>query len=339
MFRSARIKLTVWYTLILLLISSTISILFYIRTARTLEREYERIETRLQRRNQLVPTQAPHHPLGFYLLQEDLDTARGQIAHHLLIINGAIVFMFAAAGYVLSGKTLSPIQEAMEEQNRFVADAAHELRTPITAIRTGLEVYLLDKTIKGKAREVLRENLKDTKSLESLAESLLRLARLDDVSAIRFDDVSLRDMLRRVVALAEPLAKKKSITITQKKSHINAAVVKGDEGLLTELVLVLLDNAIKYSPPKTEVTIHVTNTKRHVMVSIKDSGIGIPREHIPHIFDRFYRAEQARTNAAADGYGLGLSIARKIVVIHKGSITVESVPDKGTMFTIKLPAV
>jgi len=332
MFDNARLKLILWYTLILLFISGTLSMLFYLRTAAVLDRQFSLIEQRLQREQHRMI------PLGSYtprISPEELVEAKHKIIVQLATINGIISVVFATAGYFLSGKTLQPIREAMGRQKRFVADAAHELRTPITALKTSMEVNLMNKTLPQKARAILKENLEDLESLESLNESLLHLANQDELT-LKVADVSVKKLVQRAVRHIEPLATEKGINLVVKEFP-KSFCVKGDRELLLQMLLVFLDNAVKYSAKGDKITIEVARQPRDVLLRVIDTGIGIEKQHLPYIFERFYRVDTARGRQRDGGYGLGLALAKEIIEKHRGKVTAESVVGQGTTFTIKLP--
>ena len=148
------------------------------------------------------------------------------------------------------------------------------------------------------------------------------------------EKVDLSEAARQAVEKNTPLADKKKITL---KDSLSERIVKGNPQSLVELISILINNAIKYSPEKSEVKVGVRGGKRHAIIEVEDQGIGIAEKDIPHIFDRFYRADTSRSKTKVDGYGLGLSIAKSIVDVHKGEIKVKSVIEKGSVFTVILP--
>ena len=178
MFRSARVKLTGWYLLIIMLISMVFSAVIYTSTTRELERGFRRAEMRFrgEELDTPCPRQRPEH-LRFSFT-EDIEAAKKRVVLNLLMINGAILAFSSAAGYFLAGKTLRPIEATMEEQKRFVADASHELRTPLTALKTSIEVALRKKRLVDKdSRAIMESSLEDIDGLESLANNLLSLTQ------------------------------------------------------------------------------------------------------------------------------------------------------------------
>lgn len=335
LFTSARIKLTLTYILIFLGISGVISGLFYYRTSQIIEAEYERLNRRIQLEinGQIFP--APQMIVR-RIQAEDLEAAKKQIVIQLLYINGLIAIIVAGSGYILSGRTLAPIQRVLENQKQFVADAAHELRTPITALKTSLEVNLMDKQLNKKATKILKENLEDVTNLESITNNLLKLSKLNH-QPLEIEPVAIASVVEKSLKHIQPLAKQKKIGIKYEKNKSDI-IVAGNESALVDLVNIFLDNAIKYSLPHTQTTLSTATSRPQCILTITDQGIGIAKEQIEHIFDRFYRADTARSKENnLGGYGLGLSIAKRIIDEHHGSIKVKSQPGRGTTFIVTLP--
>lgn len=266
---------------------------------------------------------------------EIYEELKKRIVAQLMVINGGILFFSALASYVLAGKTLKPIEEMWEEQKRFVADASHELRTPLTTLKTEIEVALRNKTTTGKElRSVLTSNLEEVDRMQRLSNYLLTLHSFDSTQTIETAIISLKPLLEKAIAHVQPLLVNKNITL---EDDIHDGTLLGNADLLTELITILLDNAVKYSAKNTHILVSSRREKKDLIILIKDQGIGIGGRDIPHIFNRFYRADVSRSKMNVDGYGLGLSIAKKIVDVHNGQITVQSKVNKGTTFTITLP--
>jgi len=248
------------------------------------------------------------------------------------IINVGVLFFAILGGYILAGRTLRPIKDMVDEQNRFVADASHELKTPLTALRTSLEVNLRDKTVVDKEiKNLLEKNLNQVIKLQSLTDNLLLLAQYEKGKKHILKEVHLKQIIEDAYAQIESLAQNKHI---QYKIEIKDELIRGEKELLTQLFIILFDNAIKYSPENTQVKVTSDITKSTIIIKVTDQGIGMFEEDKKHIFDRFYQADTARTKEKTDGYGLGLSIAQKIIEIHKGQINVESSVNKGSTFSI-----
>lgn len=331
MFQSARLKLTAWYLLIIMLVSGTFSIAFYRASTNEIQRVIDRIHYVQSQSSQLMlPT-----PPNTVITLRDLQDVKTRLQLALIIVNGIIFVLAGGAGYFLAGRTLKPIQVMVDEQNQFISDASHELRTPIATLRAEMEATLLERRLGDKeARNLIESNLEELGKLQDLANSLLQLAHTPIKDGIAHDIVVLNDVVQAAYKKLLPMAKKKDITFTLSEVQ---GKVRGDKQSLVEVFVNLFDNAIKYSSEKTTVTLVAFHKKHAVTLIVTDQGIGISSEDVQHIFDRFYRADKSRSQA--DGHGLGLSIAKKIVTAHNGSISVDSTLRKGTTFTITLPLV
>jgi len=272
------------------------------------------------------------------LRSQQLDDSNARLKHNLAYFNLFILMLSAFASYFLARWTLRPLKEAADEQNRFTADASHELKTPLAALRTEIEVTLRDKNFSASsAKKILTSNLEEIGKLETLSSALLKLAKLDETTKVDFTTLNLDEVIVAAYEKVESLAKKKNIEFEAKLKN---AKIFGDQTMLTELFVMLLDNAIKYSPKNSKIILKMSSENKHHLVKIKDFGIGIKSSDLPRIFDRFYRADQSRTKnqlaSETDGYGLGLSIAKQIVDLHSGEITASSTAGNGSEFSIKL---
>lgn len=225
------------------------------------------------------------------------------------------------------------LERAFEQQNRFVADAAHELRTPLAALRTNLEVIQRDpdatlsdyKEVSGVLERALSR-------LEKLVEGLLLLAKGE--KEIQTEPVEMYVLLSEIVQEAKMLAQ-----VYQVEIHLDiseSVTVLADTPLLSRAISNLLENGIRYNRPGGSVTVTVQRVLNGVELHVQDTGIGIPLSAQPHIFERFYRVDHSRTREQG-GYGLGLSIAAHIVHLHGGHIQLKSAPEVGSIFTIWLP--
>ncbi|WP_050616422.1 sensor histidine kinase [Bacillus testis] len=244
--------------------------------------------------------------------------------------------MAVIAGFYLAGVALVPITEAWNKQQQFVSDASHELRTPLAVVQSRADLLLRtpSATIEEKALEISVIS-KEIRRLTKLVNHLLLLARADSkaisINKTEFDLVHLlKEVLGNYIELAEVQGKKMEL-----KTKEESLMMKGDEERIHQLIVILLDNALKFTEDGGEIIILCKKSSTGIDLSIADNGSGISKEDLPHIFDRFYQGEKSRT--AGGGTGLGLSIAKWVVDQHNGKIKVNSEEGKGTIIKITFP--
>jgi signal transduction histidine kinase len=230
-------------------------------------------------------------------------------------------------------KTLARLEETLDRQRRFVADASHELRTPLTSIHSYAQVLeewaLRDPQIGPESVAAIK---RESERMKRLVENLLELARGDEGMKLHLKDNDLTEVVEEAAESARAAVNGKVLIERPTPQQRVSAVF--DRERLRQVLSILLDNAVKYSPEGGRVTMRIVEEDGSVGVEVADTGIGIPEDQIPHLFERFYRAEEARST---EGLGLGLSIARQIVEDHKGSIEVRSKPREGSTFIIRIP--
>lgn len=337
MFQSARLKLTAWYLAILLTISISFSAVIYRSVSTELDQfarvQRFRIERRLQAEEQIPEELREHLPPSPTIDLQLIEETRRRFLLYLVMVNAGIAAITGVLGYFLAGKTLQPIQTMVDEQNRFIGDASHELRTPLTSLKTTLEVALRDKYIDvNSAKKLMNENLEDVNRLQLLSEQLLQLTQFEKPNDyFPMKKVHVPTIVQHAIRTIQPLAETKSITL---HTSVVEATINGNADALVHLLVIILDNAIKYSHTKSKISLTAQNEKGWVCIRISDSGIGISEKDLTHVFDRFYRADEARTQNGVGGYGLGLSIAYKIVQSHNGTISIESKKSKGTTVSV-----
>jgi len=331
MFRSATFKLTLWYLALVMAISFVFSIVLYDVATAELARG-------LHREMQTIYNQYPVFN-NSHLLRPDADYDSG--AHRILLrLIGFNLVVLASAGfasYWLARRTLEPIEEAHEQQKRFTADVSHELRTPLTAIKMESEVALMNKHLSSaELRQTLASNLEEVAKLESLINNLLRLSRLEaDELQESFTSVSAEVLAEKALTQVRPVATERHISL---HNEVSSGQIMGDEDSLVQLLVILLDNAIKYSPHDSTVTLTGETKGDQTVLRVIDQGLGIEPAQLEHVFDRFFRADNSRAKAAnAEGFGLGLSIAKMIADLHHGTIELTSRIGKGTTASISLP--
>lgn len=324
-FKSARIRLTAWYVLIVAFISLSFSFIIYRYVSFHLETGFRSVEARVRGNSGAR--------VGLIYLADELTSAKKNFLFRLLFVDGIIILGAGLGAYFLARKTLDPIEEIVEGQKRFIADASHELKTPLTTLKSEIEVALRDpKMTLSESKNYLKSNLEETNKLGSLVEHMLSLNRLENIgSNIVKKNIRLDLIAREIGEVYKKRAQKKKLRFEIKTNIVN---LKADETSLRQLVGILLDNAVKYTQKgKVEVKVYKKSGKAHIEVN--DTGIGMARSVLTRIFDRFYRADSSRSKNNTEGYGLGLSIAKSIVEAHSGQIKVTS-SKKGSRFTVIL---
>jgi heavy metal sensor kinase len=237
---------------------------------------------------------------------------------------------------VTLNEMLDSLDESFSRQRRFVADASHELRTPVAVIRNKAEVALLRPRSRDDYCTVLQSIHAETERLSHLISDLLALARGDEGQArFEHETVRLNHLVESVAANADGLAEARDIHLSVQVSQ--PVTLIGDEARLIQVIINLLDNAIRYTNAGGHVQVSLLATASQARLVVRDTGIGIASEHLPHLFERFYRADPARRRTGGSGTGLGLAIVAWIVQEHGGAIGVESQVGRGSCFTVTLP--
>ncbi len=331
MFRSATLRLTMLSVAVTMTISLLFSVLVYSAATGEFSGSVERQYSGLRRLYRLPqPTFTPS------LLSNEEDLVAHRLMVRLVELNLLILAASALAGYYWARRTLEPIEEAMEAQGRFAADASHQLRTPLAAMRSEIEVALRQKQITdGEARELFGSSLEELAKLEGLAGSLLQLARLEsEVAQGQFRAVEVSKLIDAAKTSLQGVAKVKKVKLQTSKTADKFKVM-GEPDSLQQIFQILLDNAIKYAPEGSTVTIGTQKRSSSGAIAIADRGPGIKDDDKPHIFERFWRANSQ--TGATSGHGLGLAIAQQITKLHKGELMVADRPGGGTVFTVELP--
>ncbi|EGO63026.1 sensor histidine kinase [Acetonema longum] len=263
-----------------------------------------------------------------------------RLLHTFLLVSTAgtmLVFLIiVAAGYFLAEKALIPINASWEKQEQFVADASHEMRTPLAVIKSQAELLLHspDRTIEEESARIASV-IKETTRLGNLVAKLLLLARSDSNQIeIEYQPIQLQELVATVVTQFQPIAGLKNIALSLPAG--DWVEIMGDREKIAQLLVILLDNAVKYTPEGGSVTVRVNKRHNAAEMIVQDTGMGISAGDLPCIFDRFYRADKSRSGKER-GNGLGLAIAKWIVEKHAGSISAESSLGTGTTMVVTLP--
>jgi heavy metal sensor kinase len=231
---------------------------------------------------------------------------------------------------------LERLESAFKKITQFTADASHELRTPVAVMRTRAELSLRKARSADEYRDVISEVLAELEKTSGLIEQLMFLARADSgAESPHFAATNVTDVLREACHQGSALAEAKQIAF-QEQISTDSMWIQGDASSLRRLFLILIDNAVKYTPSSGQIEVSLQRNNGYAIAQVRDTGIGIAETDLPNVFERFYRADKARTRESG-GVGLGLSIGRWIAEVHAGTIEVQSSPGHGSIFQIRLP--
>lgn len=330
MFHQARIKLTLLYSLIFLVLFWSMSLGIYLWMNRYFGDELKRnnyIRVHHERsllENNVTSTEPPS------------DIVMDELRNVLLLLDLVVLFGIPVITWFLTGRTLAPVQKAHEREKQFLTNASHDLRTPLTILRSELEVELRKDRSKGEYKKTLQSNKEEIDDLIALVENMLFLTQEDSqYQNMQKEQIDITDILIERIAVLQQIAKQKKLELSFTPPE-QSIVMNGNPQLLKRLFTGLLDNAIKYTPIDGKIAITLSEEKQSALITIVDTGIGIPKEQQEQVFDRFFRADTSRSEK---GYGLGLSIAKQIVEYHDGKIRLDSKVGKGTTMTISFPII
>ncbi len=338
MFKSAKLKLTMTYLLIVMVVSLMFSSFVYIGVIASTERALESQKRRFEKRLEMGPAPFPR-PFGQERMidTETLMEIREKTFISLVFINIALFFCTGSLGYFVAKKTLNPIEEVMLKQKRFISDAAHEIKTPLTALKASLEVAIRDKNMSvSEAKTNMKDAVKDVDGLHSLAENLLIQSKVQNGINEQKTEIELNQLVLQIFEKLKPIFEFKNISYTFHPYDRKLYLLGYSESLKTALTNII-ENAAKYNKEGGDVTVLLDHNKDTAVLKIKDTGIGISKDDLPHIFDPFYRSDKSRSKNSVSGYGLGLAISQEVVSKHGGKISVKSEESIGTEFEIKLP--
>jgi signal transduction histidine kinase len=266
------------------------------------------------------------------ILAHELETAR---TSETIIVASLIIAVAIAFGYLVARFALAPTRNALATQKQFIGNIAHELRTPLSIIKTNTEVRMFDSDLTSRARAIHRSNLEELDRISDIINNLLSLNTLIRPEQIQFENVDVAALVHRVVEKLSYLARGKSIRIKIKIAKERRAW--GNTTALEQIVINILKNAIHHTA-SGEIVISVgPGPQRFLEIAVRDTGSGIKRKDLLRIFEPFYRGDQARTRTGGAGSGLGLAIVSELVKLHRGRVGVKSVFGQGTEVTVLIP--
>ncbi len=317
----ARIKLTALYLLVIAVILIVFSIVIFSDLTYSIRRN-------IDRRND-----ATYNPAEETFIEDATESAKASI----IIIDACIYIIVGGASYVLAGYTLKPIRKTLEDQEQFSAEASHELRTPLAVMRTDIEVLLRSKqSMPEDVKKVLSSNLEEIGDMSKMAEQLLEISRGQYSKKSQMEILDISQPIKKAAEKLSVIAAKKNIDFQIEK--LESLQIKGVRENLERMAKNIIANAINYTPEGGSVAIAVALENNQAKFTVKDTGIGIAENDLPHIFKRFYKADSARTGTE-NGSGLGLAIVEQIVKKHRGKIKIQSSPNLGTTVSVFIPVV
>ncbi len=326
-FHWARVKLTLLYlaiiTVIVIVLSSSVYSLHLDRVGHIERRRLQTFDAQER--------QTPAAPgLGEYV--EDLGQS-------LILADIITVGVAAVLSYVLAGRTLRPIKESTEAEQQFFANAAHDLRTPLSVLRTEAEVALRSGELTlDEARSALSSSLEEIERMSTMVEQMMNLSRgkREARAQVVFDTVDMARLGADIVGKLKRRAVDRKVELSA--TGADSAFILGSRRMLERAMYNVVENALNYTPEGGSVTVRTAREGSHVSVSVRDTGIGIAADDLPHIAEAFYRGDRARS-VHSGGAGLGLTIVHNTALEHNGSMHAESEPGKGTTITLRFPAV
>ncbi len=317
LFLWARLKLTFLYVLIIAVILAAFSVGLYFSLQKnikdTIDEEFKGHDSR----------------------QAAIQKTDAQVKEAFVIGNVILLIVSGGLAFFLARKNLRPIENTLEEQRRFTANASHDLRTPLTIMKTDCEVILRKSKVDFEEFRVLvKSNIEEIDRMSRMVEQLLFLSRNNAMPNQQLGQIALGKLAETIVENFQSLAKNKNVALVL--VEIAEGNIKGSQLDLEKLFFNLFKNAIDYTPPGGKVEVMVKKNKNQMELTVRDTGIGISVEDLPHITEAFYKADKARSEEAG-GSGLGLSIIKEIVESHRGKLVINSKLNVGTEIKASFP--
>lgn len=264
---------------------------------------------------------------------ESIQAARKEHFNAIIFIT---IFITIVAGYFIGYVTLTPSRNALASQRRFMGDVAHEIRTPLSIIKTNCEVALLGRDMDGETREAFRSNIEELDRISEIINNVLSFSYWMRSERMAFDCVDMSSAVRNAASSFETLVKTKGQNLLMKADE-ESVFVMGNAAALEQIAANVIKNAINYTPAAGRIIVSASKDRMgNALFIVEDSGIGISRADLPHIFNPFFRSEKSRSRRNGSS-GLGLAIVSELVKIHQGKIVVQSKPGRGTKITVLFP--
>ncbi len=312
LFQRARFRLTAYYILVIAVILSVYSLILFQALAGNL------------RDGEFGDEQV--NPMAIDRTIDNLKTS-------IFIIDLIVLVLVSFLSYILAGRTLKPIKKSLEAQQQFSANASHELRTPLAIMKTDSEVALRNpRNTLNDLRVLTESNLEEVERMSKIVNDLLILSRSQRLKETHFSKIDLSEAVIKMAHKMRQQALNKNVSLNVTKTE--GGFISGDNDAVEQMILNILQNAVNYTPEKGSIEVALENKENFIELKITDTGIGIEKNKLSRIFERFYKADDSRTSVT-EGAGLGLSIVKEIVDNHRGKITISSELNKGTEVIIQ----
>ena len=324
-FKKAVILLTIYYTTGVFIVLAIFNLMVYGLFTNSIKTgDNERVERIDQQIN------------GIQIKESSAKEMQDNLLNILLTSDVVILIITLIVAYLSSKRTLKPLEEAYKKQSRFVADAAHELRTPLSVMKAGGEVILRNDRPEDEYKKYIKESLEEVDRLTTLSNDLLFLASNNKKKIKSNLQVNFGELCKKQIEIMRVYADIKNIKIEDIIQ--DNLILEGEKEDLTRLIINLLKNSVDYNKQGGKIIISLKKKSHKIVLIVEDTGIGIQKEDIDQIFERFYKADNSRT-LNSSSTGLGLSIVKEIVDEHNGQIEVNSQINKGTTFTVTLSSI
>lgn len=329
-FRSARLQITFVYAATMMCVIVFFSVGLFQATSHNVRiARQPRPQVIIADPNSGITLNLPPEPLRPQIERQIRAQLIEDIKENLITLDAFLLVVVTLLGYVLAGFTLRPIEQAYEKQKKFVADASHDLRTPLAIMQSELELALRHN--KQEQRAVIESSLEEVNNLSALVDNLLFLARIDQTEPVVSQSIDIGVLLEKVIHQYKKLAAEKKLTLEDSICH---TTLFGNPHQIERALRNVLVNAIEYTDSGNVKVVSEIIEKKYV-IRVVDTGRGIRSSDLPHVFDRFYRGDSSRTDTSNSG--LGLSIVKEILEAHGGTIKIKSEEGKGTEVAISLP--